>query len=141
MDRQLDLPGTGITAGTSPEDLIEQDILDPNGDKWPKTLSDMVGVAEAALTREGIPADQAIAYAAAVVLAIGDWTGGRLVYIPRGTRLATALRHARAWRMWRGDNIDEITAFLGVSQVRAYAVLAEQRALHRAKVQPTLFGE
>lgn len=139
MDGQIELPGTGIGPGVSPDELIEQDILDPTGDKWPPLLAQMVTATEAGLIKAGATTDQAAEFAVAAVLAIGDFVGGKLVYIPRGTRLVTALKHARAWRMWKGNNIEEIMAYLGVTQVRAYAVLAQQRALHKAKVQRSLF--
>ena len=134
MSDQNELPGMG----TTPESLVEQEILDPNSDKWPPLLAELVTVTEAALLKTGLPASDAADLAIAAVLAVGDFIGGKLVYIPRGDRLRTPLKHARAWRMWKGNNIGEIAQFLDVSEVRAYAVIAEQRALHRQKIQGSL---
>lgn len=134
MTGQNEFPGMGVT----PESLVEQDILDPGSDKWPPLLAELVTVTEAALLKSGVPANNAADLAITAVLAVGDFVGGKLVYIPRGDRLRTALKHARAWRMWKGNNIGEIARFLDVSEVRAYAVISEQRTLHRQKIQGTL---
>ncbi|HZF99156.1 MAG TPA: Mor transcription activator family protein [Pseudoxanthomonas sp.] len=134
MSDQNELPGMS----TTPESLVEQEILDPSGDKWPPLLAELVTVAEAALLKSGLPANEAAELAIATVLAVGDFIGGKLVYIPRGDRLRTALKHARAWRMWKGNNIGEIACYLDVSEVRAYAIVAQQRALHREKLQGKL---
>lgn len=134
MSGQNELPGMGAT----PESLVEHEILDPNSDKWPPLLAELVSVTEAALQKSGVPANDAADLAITAVLAVGDFVGGKLVYIPRGDRLRTALKHAKAWRMWKGNNISEIASFLDVSEVRAYAVISEQRSLHRQKIQGSL---
>lgn len=134
MTGQYELPGTGLT-GLPEDNLIDQQ----NSDKWPQLLAHMVAVAEAAIAKAGATDDQATQFAVAAVLEIGNSIGGRMQYIPRGDRLATALKHAQAWRMWKGNNIEEIMAFLNVTQIRAYAVIAEQRKLFKAKIQPQLF--
>lgn len=131
----------GITADATPESLVEQDLRDPSSAKWPRELAAMVAVVEAAFVRAGLPATDAIELATTGVLAIGEYRGGRLVYIPRGDALRTGLRHIKAWRMWRGNNIEDVMAFLGVTEVRAYKVLAEQRALHSGKLQRRLFKD
>lgn len=138
MTPQPDLIGIG---DNTPESLVEQDLRDHNSDKWPPLLAELVGVLEAALVREGVPQKPALEQALASALAVGEYLGGKLVYIPRGDRLRTALKHAKAWRTWRGDNIEEIMDLLGVCQVRAYKVLAEQRELHRGKSQGQLFND
>lgn len=109
------------------------DVWRDHADKWPQLLADLVAVVEVGLTKAGATPQQAREFVIPVVLAIGEHMGGQMVYLPRGGRLVTALKHARAWRMWKGGNIQEIMAFLGVSQVRAYAVISQQRALHKAK--------
>lgn len=138
MNTQGDMLGIG---DATPESLVEQELRDHTGDKWPPLLAELVGVLEAALVRQGVPADLAIDQAIASALAVGEYLGGKLVYIPRGDRLRTALKHAKAWRIWKGNNIEEIMALLDVCEVRAYKVLAEQRELHRGKSQGQLFRE
>jgi Mor family transcriptional regulator len=135
MAEQRDLVGL-----PNPEDLVQQDLMDPSSDKWPSMLTDMVGVLEAQLIRDGLPRERAGEVAAGLALALGEYLGGRQVYIPRGDRLRTALRHAKAWRMWKGDNIEDIMRLLGVSQTSAYRVLQEQRELHRERIQGGLFN-
>ena len=135
MNTQPDMLGIG---DATPESLVEQELMDHNGDKWPPLLAELVSVMESAFTRDGMPAQAATDQAIAAALAVGEYLGGKLVYIPRGDRLRTALRHAKAWRLWRGDNIEEIMTFLDVCQVRAYKVLSEQRELHRGKSQGRL---
>lgn len=122
-----------------PETLVERDILDPGGAHWPQELALVVRVMETAFTKAGVPVDRATELAIAGALALGEYRGGRMLYLPRGERLRTALKHAQAWRMWRGNNIDEVMAFLGVTQIRAYAIIDEQRALHRSKLQRDMF--
>lgn len=125
----------------SAERLVEQELLDPNGDKWPQELATLVHVMERTFQRMGLPIAKATELAIAAALAIGEDRGGRMLYIPRGDRLQVALKHAQAWRRWRGNNIEEIMTFLDCSQVHAYKVLAQQRELHVGRMQPTLFND
>jgi len=135
MTGQRELPGTDID-GLPDDDLLDQG----NSDKWPQLLAHMVVVAETAIYNAGgVNHDLATKYAVAAVLAIGNAVGGRMQYIPRGDRLETALKHAQAWRMWKGNNIEEIMEFLDVTQIRAYAVIAQQRKIFKEKVQGKLF--
>lgn len=135
MNGQHDLLGVD----GSPESLVEQSLLDPSNDAWPQELVAVVQVLEASFIREGVPADSAANLAITGALALGEYRGGKMLYLPRGDRLRTALKHAKAWRIWRGNNIEEIMELLDVTQIRAYAVLAEQRALHVGKIQGGLF--
>lgn len=131
-EQQLDL-----IAGAA-EQAVMDGILSPESSHWPQRLADMLAVAESALRKQGCPAEQAATLAVAVVLDIARYQGGRMFYLPTGKKLQTALRHAQAWRMWRGNNIDEVMTFLGVSDCAAYAILAQQRDLHRSRLQQSL---
>lgn len=112
--------------------INDLDVEIGRSEKWPELLAHMAEAVEGALVKAGA-GEKSSHFADVAVLAIGNSIGGRMQYIPRGDRLATAVRHAQAWRLWKGNNIEEVTEFLGVSEIRAYAVLAEQRKLHRSK--------
>lgn len=131
-EQQLDL-----IAGAA-EQAVMAEILSPDSSAWPQRLADMLAVAETSLRRQGIAAEQATVLAVALVLDIAHYQGGRMFYLPQGKKLRIALKHAQAWRMWRGDNIEEIMEFLGVSDCAAYAIIGKQRDLHRSRLQRQL---
>lgn len=107
---------------------------------WPYRLTEMVEVMAAAALRQGMAADQAEALRLAhwAVLVVADHFGGRQTYLPRGDSLRRALRDNHIWHEFNGRNVDELGSKYKMSAVRIYSILAEQRALHRAKVQPQL---
>ena len=138
MNTQPDMLGIG---DATPESLVEQETRDPKAGKWPEELAALAEVLRVTYKRQGLSDQQANDLSSSGALAIGEYRGGRMLYLPCGERLITGLKHIQAWRMWKGNNIEEIAEFLGVTQTRAYGVLAEQRTLHRGKLQGKLFNE
>lgn len=135
-----------------PSDLVERELMDPSlvqGEaddadgkrrgRWPKELSRLVAAMERAFVRRGMRPEEAAELAAEGALAMAEDRGGRMVYLPTGKALRAELRALTAWRMFRGDNVEEIAGYLGVSTVHAYAVLKRMRKLHQDRIQRPLF--
>lgn len=106
--------------------------------KWPAQLVEFLQVLEAMHRRKGLAADAAFANARDVVLALATHLGGRQFYLPRGDRLAIALRDAEIWHRFDGRNVAELAAQHGLTEIHLYAVLRRQRDLHRQRHQSRL---
>jgi len=106
---------------------------------WPQSLVDMLDVVAAAHARKGVDPAQARDYAFTALAALAEYHGGRMWYLPFGDGLALALRNKRIWHAFRGDNVHELSREYDLSEMAIYKILAEQRALHRRRVQPDLF--
>lgn len=107
---------------------------------WPRTLVNMADVATAAIAATP-PAlrEDARTVAERVVVAIAHFIGGRPMYLPRDDRLHVALRNARIWSEFSGNNVPELAERYRLTPAQLYNILNEQRALHRKRVQPELF--
>jgi len=55
-----------------------------------------------------------------------DW-GGLNVYIPKRLERRLALRNARIYRAWTGDNVMELAREYGMSEQHIYAIIREER--------------
>lgn len=120
--------------------LDEVEIDDAHA--WPQTLADMVAVARHHLQqRRGYTAEAAAKEAQALVTLFANWFGGRMMYLPRDTRLRTALRDNLIWQQFNGRNVNELAELHGLTVMQIYNILREQRRLHVSKVQHDLFGD
>lgn len=130
-------------AGDNAADLVERGGVAIDDKQWAPLLVDMVRVVEADKIRRGAAADEAFRDARAAVLAIAEYFGGRQTYLPKGTRLATALRDAEIWRRYTGSpaSARALAAEYGLSEIHMYALLARQRELHRRRLQGRLFPD
>lgn len=124
-----------------PLDLIERSDVAADETKWAPLLADMLRVIEALKRREGRAEADAFADAQSTVLALAEYFGGRMVYLPRGDRLRTALRDAELWRRFNGRNSAELAHEYRVSEIHCYAILKKQRQLHQRKLQGRLFPD
>lgn len=107
--------------------------------KWPQSLADLVAVMECELKREGVDAPGSISRKLAVVLA--HYLGGRAYYIPTGETLFAALRDREIFERWyQNEPMDSIATHYKLSHPQLYAIIAEQRKLHRKRHQPDLFS-
>lgn len=123
-----------------PETLVGRDLGDVPETKWAPQLANMVSVLEALYRRQGRSDDEALRLACDSVLALAEYAGGRVLYLPRGDRLRTALRDAEIHRRWqRGDKIEALAGDYGLSDIHVYRIIGQQRALHLRKVQGRLF--
>lgn len=109
--------------------------------KWPAALVDMTDVAAAALARDGVDVAIARRQAVTVMRALAIYHGGRKFYLPNGEALDRALRNMRIWDDFNGNNVDDLARRYRLSDVQIYAILSEQRTLHRRKTQPDLFPD
>lgn len=107
--------------------------------KWPKALADLVSVIEAAHLRAGDAPEIAQRRAFVTVRALSHYAGGRQLYMPKGEILERALRDREIWSRYNGRNIDDLVAEFDLGFVQVYSIIAEQRALHRQRIQPSLF--
>lgn len=122
-----------------PDDALEHMQSPEIRAKWPKALADLVSVIEAALLRAGDAPDVAQRHAFIVVRALSNYAGGRQLYVPKGEILERALRDLKIWSRYQGRNIDDLAVEFDLTAVQVYSIIAEQRALHRQRIQPSLF--
>lgn len=130
----LDLFGEDI-----PADALEHMMSPEVRAKWPKALANLVDVVEAAHRRAGDDQELARDRAFITMRALSLYAGGRQLYMPKGDVLERALRDREIWERHRGNNVDDLAEAYGLTVVQVYSILAEQRALHRQRIQPSLF--
>lgn len=137
-------------AGTlNNRDLFEGDPLELDADMmalpgelehiWPKLLVDMLDVSRAALVDAGAKEEQAREIAIIVLRSLARYHGGRSAYLPTGDTLDEALKHYRIWQESGKLSVRELSVKYEVSEVHIYRIIARQRSLVRARVQPDLF--
>ena len=107
---------------------------------WPKLLVDMLDVSRAALMNAGAADARAREIAIIVLRALARYHGGRSAYLPTGDALDEALMHYRIWQESGKLSVRELSEKYEVSEVHVYRVIARQRQLARARVQPDLFA-
>lgn len=122
-----------------PDDWLERFDAKGIADRWPRTLAEFVDVLTAEFLRRGLEPDQALDWAQAAVGALGQHLGGRPIYLPRGDRLATALRDRTIWCAFPRRSIEQLADQHGLTTRRIEQVLAEQRAIFVRRIQPGLF--
>ena len=121
--------------------LANIDTLESDPKLWPKALHDLICVIESQIKRHH-PAltDQAYELARSNVMAIAHYLGGRQLYLPRDDRLQRALRDHRIYERYKGrKNHDELATEYGLTTIQIYNIVAQQRQLATARVQPRLF--
>jgi Mor family transcriptional regulator len=135
----------------SAEDLFASDVVDPldvieragsagvTEDMWPPLLSGMLRVLEAVNRRKGMDEKAAFDHARDDVVALSEYFGARMVYLPKGERLRLALRDAEIWRSFTGRNARDLAEKYQLSEPHLYQVLAQQRSLNLKRFQGRLF--
>lgn len=129
----------GLPEGDAQREQLLDQAEDPSGKKWPKTLAEYVQVLEALYKRKGMTAEQAFRLAADSVLELAEQRGGRVEYLPSGDRLRTALKHAEIFRRAKAGNYEELALQFDILPHQVYRIVREQKALHLAKIQGSLF--
>jgi Mor family transcriptional regulator len=122
-----------------PEDALEHMLSPEIRSKWPKTLADLVSVIEAGHLRAGDAPELAQNRAFITVRALSRYAGGRQLYMPKGDVLERALRARQIWGKYKGNNIDDLANEFDLTVSQVYSIIAEQRELHRQRIQPSLF--
>ena len=100
---------------------------------WPRVLSDLVDVCADHFRRNGSDATDALTQAKRVIIALSHYFGGRMLYIPQQDKLAAALRDAEIWRNPDRLTVRELAARYDLTAAQIYNILAEQRAINRAR--------
>lgn len=114
--------------------------IDAPGDRWPSTLAELVDVLRTVAMRRGRSESEAIAEAQQGALAIGEYLGGRQIYLPSGESLKNALRDRRLYLEYKGPaNKGELAQRYDITERRVEQIAAEQRAIHIRKMQKQLF--
>lgn len=121
--------------------LANIDTLESDPKLWPKTLHDLMLVMESQIIRKHPElADQAYELARSNVMALAHYLGGRQLYLPRDDRLQRALRDHRIYERYMGrKNHDDLAIEYGLTTIQIYNIVAQQRKLATARVQPQLF--
>lgn len=129
-----------------PDALALIDQVSAAGDElpeeaWAPLLVDILRVLEALALRRGAEPAAAFDSAQASVLALAEYFGGRMTYLPRGQLLRTALRDAQMWREYdhKPGTVRRLAEKYGMTEIHTYAVLRKQRILHRDRMQGRLF--
>ncbi|WIX34938.1 Mor transcription activator family protein [Salinicola sp. JS01] len=124
-----------------PDDALEH-MADPEIiSKWPQKLTDLLHVVEQRFRDAGADEQQARYIAFQVVRVLSTHHGGQTFYLPRGKRLETALRDREIFETFSGTrgSVSELARRHQLSEMHVYAIIAEQRDLHRRRYQPALF--
>ena len=110
--------------------------------RWPQTLADFLDIGAAALIRAGVPQDQALVWAAHVVIAQAHYRGGDHWYLPRGETLTTAVRNRLGFQRWflGRATVADLKEEWGTTETRVFQIIAEQRELWRKRHAPQLPG-
>lgn len=125
---------------THGNDLSKAEFNDVDEHRWPKAMAEFIDVLAASALRNGMVStpEDAKQYARWAVLTLGKHFGGRQVYLPKGDKLLSALRDNQIWHDFNGKNHEDLAARHGLTVVRVYKIIAEQRHLHIEKLQPQL---
>lgn len=121
--------------------LIGKDLGELPESKWAPLLANLVSVLEALYRRQGRGEEEAFRQARDSAMAIADYFGGRVVYLPRGDRMKIALRDAEIYRRAKAGNIDELATEFGLTSIHVYRIVRQQRALYLRKMQGRLFTD
>ena len=97
--------------------------------EWSKTLANMHDVACAALIRKKI--EEPAALATAVITAIADYLGGRLIYLPQGAAAKIAARDREIYARMGKSTALELAAEYGLNHIHIYKIVRQQRELLR----------
>lgn len=109
--------------------------------RWPRRLAELVDVTTAVLQRLKRPPEQARDEAAAIIIAIAHYLGGRMLYLPTDEKLRLALRDRRIWQERDDYSAAELAERYSLTQVMVHKILREQRALYIRRVQQRLFDD
>ncbi|WP_421210026.1 Mor transcription activator family protein [Aeromonas enteropelogenes] len=107
---------------------------------WPERLSEMFHVLQSELGRGGIEAEQSIKLAAKCAGALACYMGGRAVYVPNGQSMKQSLRDNMIFAEFNGSNIEQLSREYVLSHPAIYKIIAKQRKLLAARLQPDLFA-
>ena len=106
-------------------------ILDQS--KWPQNIADLYKAIKQSITdmdRDELDLDE---MSQQICINICAEFGGRQFYLPKGTEALNAMRDARMWEEFDGNNHLELARKYKISGTRVYQILAKQRKLNEEK--------
>ncbi|APB78595.1 transcriptional regulator [Pasteurella multocida] len=103
--------------------------------RWPSLLVEVIDVMQAELIRQKFEEDSAKLTASKLVGVMAHYFGGKSFYLPAGDKIKEALRDVQIYAEFDGKNIPELIRKYRLSQTTIYAILRQQRALHRKRYQ------
>ena len=122
-----------------PKDVLER-LPDPElARHWPQSLVDMLQVIEAEYVEIGLEPRIAQRLAFSTLRILAYYHGGQVFYLAKGDQLDRALRDHQIRCEFNGSNHAELARRYDKNVIQIYKILAEQRALHRNRIQPGLF--
>ena len=122
-----------------PADALER-MPDPElARHWPQSLVDMLQVIEEEYVSIGIAPRLAQRLAFSILRILAYYHGGQVFYLAKEDQLDRALRDHQIWCEFNGSNHAELARRYDKGVIQIYKILAEQRALHRDRIQPGLF--
>jgi len=107
-------------------------------EKWPTALADLCDIFDNELRRCGLKEADVHRISLALLLAQANYGGGRMFYLPKGDRLKQAVRNRQIFREFNYRNHDELAQRYDLSVPRIYAIVKEQEAIERSRLQPRL---
>ncbi len=108
--------------------------------KWPKDLVEIIEYVQAELKAAGVTDKELLLLTEKVLIGLSFRSGGRGFYFPNAHRVKKALLHKRIHDDW-ATNIPpiELVRKYRMSEPAIYRIIDEQRAIHKAHIQPALF--
>lgn len=110
-------------------------------DRWASALVGMVRVQEAQYRRLGREEGEAFQLARAGVMALAEYFGGRMWYLPRGDRLRQAIRDIEIFRKAGKVPVKELADTYRLSDSQIYRIIRQQHDLHLRRIQGRLFDD
>lgn len=131
----------GMFESVNSDDVLEHlaDTQIEQRHRWPEALTELINVLTASMRNQGAGEQEAKQQAIRLALDIADHFGGMQLYVPKGTLLKTLARNIQIWHDFTGDNAKTLARQYGLTEVRLYEIIREQRQLQAAKHQGDLF--
>ena len=125
---------------TNDESLLAGEFIALSRELWPEALAEIVDVlTDEAIRKHALDKEKANVIACNMAAALAKHFGGRQFYLPKGDKLANAIRDNKIWSAFNGNNVDDLVKQHGLTRMRIYAILKEQRHYHTNKNQLPLF--
>lgn len=99
--------------------------------KWGETLTSITECLTHSLIKQGETAETAQEKAMQLTADLGNYLGGTTFYLPMGKAIQIALRNARIYKEFTGDNVQALIKKYHLSQTQIYDILRQQRKLQK----------
>lgn len=103
---------------------------------WPATLQSINELILSELKRMGFEEQM---LADKLTMALGQYFGGRDIYIPKGDNLRQAIRNIEIWRKFTGFNDKQLAHEYGLTERQLRNILSQQRTAEFKRKQTKLF--